>query len=319
MNKAVFETTLMQIMRQNQEDSPRPRTRSGTLDTHRLPFYKTTDKLFKKRAQQKKGKNYFVSILMDASGSMHGSRRVTPCLNAVQKLSESLQRVQGVHFEIVGFNGIEMKYKDYNEAYDAKRLSKLYYEQCCTNASYREPKDSDMHFMVTYNPTDRDMKVGVPEEIQPYLMNNPRAYLIVDRVLAGENHDGMAVWNSFLRSKERDGRKVLLVFSDGEPTFTWAMERVFKDGGTVSEKVDSVNGDKGLAKAMREASNTGSLANNLLTNVIRLSKRNGIDTIGIGIQSREVQKFYPHWGVVTSTNDIYLETIKQLSKAFRKD
>lgn len=320
MNKAVFETTLSQIMRQNQDSAPRPRTRTGILDTHRLPFYKTTDKLFKKRAQIKKGKNYFISILMDASGSMHATHRITPCLKTVQKLCESLQHVVGVHFEIVGFNGIEMKFKDYNEPYDGKKVATLYYELCCTDETNRDHRNDDMKFVMIHNSITKEMIVVVPEEGNKYLSANPAAQLYMETLLPSENHDGIAVWNSFLRSKERDGRKILLVFSDGEPTFNWSIESLFKE----KREVESYNGDKALARAMKESVRNGErthreLADSFLKDVVKLSKRNNIDTVGIGIQSSEVMKYYQHWGVVHSTNDIYAETIRQLTKLFRKD
>ena len=82
MNKIVFQTKLFRIMKQNQDDEKRRRTKSGLIDGSRLARYKTSDRVFKKRNQEKLGKNYFISILMDASGSMSTDNKWVLCIEA---------------------------------------------------------------------------------------------------------------------------------------------------------------------------------------------------------------------------------------------
>lgn len=322
MNKTVFEIGLSQIMRQNQEDTARPRTRSGMLDTHRIPFYKVTDKIFKKRKQAKKGKNYFISILMDASGSMKHAGRVKPCLKAVQKLSESLIKVPGIHFEIVGFNGIQIKYKDYNEAYDGKKLAEEYFQQCCVN-ELGEPQYGMIHVVYTVKSgLGMDLRIRLRQQYDQDLTQfGTNATFISSDAVNSENHDGLAVWDSFLRSKERDGKKILFVFSDGAPTFESPIAEEIQRIATNKSNVVSINGDKKLIRFIKDNPDKlrYNIADSLLTQVLKQSKRNEIDTVGIGIQCDEVGRFYDHWGVVNNTEDIYPETIRQLTKLFRKE
>lgn len=316
MNRSVFETTISQIMRQNQENTARPRQRSGLLDSGRLPFYKVTDRIFAKRAMEKKGKNYFISILMDASGSMVHGQRLKPCYQAVDKLAQSLQRVPGVFFEIVGFNGIEVKFKDYTEKYDPKSTKTMYQQLGGSNTSWGAAFKTD--FMVAYNKETKEVLIGLDTEIDAKMKGSKKNFEIIEHdSAAAQNHDAFAVWNSFLRAKERTGRKILLVFSDGAPTFPHRLENLFRQG----DMVTSINGDRRLATFI---SNVGKKeyfhpTSDLLSAAVQLSRRSEIDTVGMGIETNAVNRFYPNYSVINDAEDIFPETVKQLTKLFRKD
>ena len=127
MNKAVFKRKIENIMRENQNLKARDREKTGKINSKRLSRLETSPRLFKKRKLEKKGKDYFISILLDASGSMDGDRAEIT-LKSMKDLADSFNGIVGLHYEVVIFGTFEVKVKDYNEIYDHDKVKKVYYD-----------------------------------------------------------------------------------------------------------------------------------------------------------------------------------------------
>ena len=104
----------------------RDREKSGIVNPKRLSRIHTSPRLFKKRKLEKKGKDYFISILLDASGSMDIGGRMKVTLESMKELSESFDGIVGLHYEVVIFGTFEIKVKDYNETYDHSKVKAVY-------------------------------------------------------------------------------------------------------------------------------------------------------------------------------------------------
>ncbi len=309
MNKAVFETKLFRIMKQNQDNEKRRRTKSGLIDSSRLAKYKTSNRVFKKRNQEKLGKNYFISILMDASGSMStsymGKSRFELCKEAVIKLCDSLDKIEGMHFEVVGFNALQIKYKDYNESYNSEHIQEMY----STHYQHNRNGTGEIKFGF-YLDKKGDCNSATLDYIEKMRTKNEcERYRSSQYASAGENFDPIAVFNSFERIKERNGRKILVVFSDGIPTLDYDFRSFIEEGKTLTG-----------SKILRDLYISNKFeSRNILKKIVKKNKPKDIDILGIGIQSTAVEKFYPNSIVVNDLNELYSKTIKALSKLFKKD
>lgn len=277
-------------MKQNQDDEKKRKTKSGLVDGTRLSRYKVNSRIFKHRNQAKKGKNYFVSILMDASGSMRGTKDKI-CLETVITLCDSLNEIPGMHFEIVGFNTIEVKYKDYYDKYDSKLIREQYQQQ------FRG------YCHIGYNKTTRDTIFRL--ETDTMHKENPGYVFNHYDSVSGENHDTISVFNSLKRIQERGGRKILLIFSDGAPTLGNTPKGLFEGV--------SVEGSKDLLKLYLDFG-----VGESLVEVVR-KKPKDVDILSIGIEDSNVKRFYPNYIIVKEVSELYEKTIKELNKFFKKD
>jgi len=99
------------------------RLQSGKLDGRRLTAYKTSDRLFKKKAI--KHRDYQFTIMVDLSGSMFGSKndrepenilesKMAIALSSVVKLSHSLEDAN-LRVAVVGMNNAVGLVKSFNE------------------------------------------------------------------------------------------------------------------------------------------------------------------------------------------------------------
>jgi len=300
MKKAVFETKISRLMKQNQDDTKRRRTKSGLIDGSRLARYKTSSRIFKKRNEKKLGKNYFISILMDASGSMHGSKEKL-CLESVIRLCDSLDKIEGMHFEVVGFNALEIKYKDYNQKYDRKEITELYNSHLWNiSGTIIINKKQDLSIFEEKLANEMLAQGGVIK----------RGFL---GFTYGENFDPMALFNSFQRTKERVGRKILLIFSDGAPTTSYFIIEEIKN-----QRIKTLIGSRKLLQHYSDNIDKPDKHKYIMKSVIKDKPKN-LDILAVGIQSNAVKRYYKNCIIVNEINELYSETIKALSRLFKKD
>lgn len=332
MKKVVFETRVANIMKQNQEDKPQLRKKSGLIDSPRLSKYQTTNRVFKKRNVEKQGKNYFISILLDASQSMDEyifgddgsqSKLKWQCaIDSVIKLCDSLKKIPGMHFEIVSFGQYELKLKDYNDPYEPEMLAKMY-EDHMENMFYVQYFDYEQNKLIQRLFTKRQeyykFRQDYYDKYETQCQDNGRYF--IGRYFTGgqSNDDTSAVINSYLRSREREGRKLLTVFSDGSPcginsVITELLYRKEKRQIPVSAKI---SGDRTYDKFIGSCSNVSSIR--ALKKAVDFVESQGLQVLGIGIDDDSVEQFYRNRFVISSTEELYDKTAKALSKLFIKD
>jgi len=102
MNKATFKSKLNSIMTDNMFDRQVSGKRSGTIDTKSLYKIGHSVKVFMKK-EERLNKNYNISLLIDVSGSMSGSR-IAAAVDMMQKLVPILTSFKGIKLEINVFN-----------------------------------------------------------------------------------------------------------------------------------------------------------------------------------------------------------------------
>lgn len=221
------------------------------------------ERVFRKK-MERKTKDVAVSLLIDLSGSMMGTPVKYACMSAYI-FAKALSKI-GINFEILGFT-----------------------------TDWNEPRDS---FFQTLKKTEEKAFDGRPSytRIEPLIMPifkkfedkfstetaQTLCYFSDSECSMNNNVDGECVLIASSRLlAQTQKRKILFVFSDGDPAF--------QTNYSVWEK-------KHLHYAIEQA------------------KKAHIETFGIGICSDSVSKFYPHYSIVNEIEDLGKETLTQLKK-----
>lgn len=221
------------------------------------------ERVFRKK-MERKTKDVAVSLLIDLSGSMMGTPVKYACMSAYI-FAKALSKI-GINFEILGFT-----------------------------TDWNEPRDS---FFQTLKKTEEKAFDGQPSytRIEPLIMPifkkfgdkfsietaQTLCYFSDSECSMNNNVDGECVLIASSRLlAQPQKRKILFVFSDGDPAF--------QTNYSVWEK-----------KHLRYA-------------IEQVTKAH-IETFGIGICSDSVKKFYPHYSIVNEIEDLGKETLTQLKK-----
>lgn len=221
------------------------------------------ERVFRKK-MERKTKDVAVSLLIDLSGSMMGTPVKYACMSAYI-FAKALSKI-GINFEILGFT-----------------------------TDWNEPRDS---FFQTLKKTEERAFDGQPSYTRIEPLNMPifkkfgdkfsietaqtLCYFSDSECPMNNNVDGECVLIASSRLlAQPQKRKILFVFSDGEPAF--------QTNYSVWEK-------KHLRYAIEQATKAH------------------IETFGIGICSDSVKKFYPHYSIVNEIEDLGKETLTQLKK-----
>lgn len=221
------------------------------------------ERVFRKK-MERKTKDVAVSLLIDLSDSMMGTPVKYACMSAYI-FAKALSKI-GVNFEILGFT-----------------------------TDWNEPRDS---FFQTLKKTEEKAFDGQPSYTRIEPLNMPifkkfgdkfsietaqtLCYFSDSECPMNNNVDGECVLIASSRLlAQPQKRKILFVFSDGDPAF--------QTNYSVWEK-----------KHLRYA-------------IEQVTKAH-IETFGIGICSDSVKKFYPHYSIVNEIEDLGKETLTQLKK-----
>lgn len=221
------------------------------------------ERVFRKK-MERKTKDVAVSLLIDLSGSMIGTPVKYACMSAYI-FAKALSKI-GINFEILGFT-----------------------------TDWNEPRDS---FFQTLKKTEEKAFDGQPSYTRIEPLNMPifkkfgdkfsietaqtLCYFSDSECPMNNNVDGECVLIASSRLlAQPQKRKILFVFSDGDPAF--------QTNYSVWEK-------KHLHYAIEQVTKAH------------------IETFGIGICSDSVKKFYPHYSIVNEIEDLGKETLTQLKK-----
>ena len=324
----VFEQKLRRIMRHNRTPIKHEKKRSGSIDSKRLGRYGATDRLFKQKDEEKESREYNISILVDASGSMRGAKGEKSA-DALVLLCNSLDKIDGVSFEVTIFNDAEIQAKSFDEKYNSRKVHHMYM-WCVGMLPSSTSCDGIYAFYTDKGSHDVEMRVFTDYEEMENVTKG-KIVLETGSVVAGGNLDGAYVYTAFTRLKKRNGKKVLMVFSDGRPAgrdgiFLQVPNYCDEDddlevGYSEEFRFRSFNGNKEIFKFVNGLfeKNPSVSDHELLRSAVREVKRNKIETIGIGIQDSSVEKYYDRAYVVNKPEHIYAATADALSKVFKKE
>ena len=154
---------------------------SGSLDFKKLSKIATTGKIFKRKSLNS-NKNYSVSLLVDCSGSMEGSKSRNTAISTINFIKEYHEYVD---IEVVGFNMTNIPLKSFGEKVNEEMLKEIYY-------LIRAQMRSGISYILEYNDIECE-----------------RGYY--------GNHDHMAIEEAYERLRFKTGNKFIIVFSDGQP------------------------------------------------------------------------------------------------------
>lgn len=242
----------------------------GRLDTKRLVAgYLGAQSVYKQR-QDRQELDTAVSLLIDMSGSMCETK-IKVATQCAISMAECLEK-SGIPFNISGFttNSNDEYYEDYysNEGIFARgglRQSRLWGR-------------IDPQSFITLKDFNDSLR-----STRPYLgaVGSSNFYM-------GANCDSESVlWAGYTLNQRTESRKVLFVFSDGQPAYS-------TDAG--SEQVGKWT--KGAVKTIEGL---------------------GVETVGIGIQNASVEKFYDDNYVVHDIEDFTGSVFNKLTKKLLRD
>lgn len=264
----------------------------GRLDTKRFVSALAGRGNVYKEREDRKEVDTAVSILIDLSGSMsrgYGSKRHVAAQCAMA-LVECLART-GIPYEVLGFHN----------CYDY--AIPTYLGLCETEIG----KNSDIYGreMNLYHDTiSKAAGSGIAGRSEPMVMPVFKSFeerlheakpmiAAISQTLGGNNADGEALEVALDRLGRRsESRKVLMVLSDGAPAA-------------------AIEGEYGRVD---RAERRGLLTDHL-SSVVSRAEASGVTTIGIGIMSDSVKRFYPRNVVVNDLSDLAGESIDLLAKA----
>lgn len=181
------------------------RLQGGKLDGRRLTAYKTSDRLFKKKAI--KHKDYQFNILIDTSGSMFHDSLMT-AMSAVAKTVKSLEAL-GLPVAVWSMNlgtGLVKDYKEpFNEQQFIHNMRIMGAAMLIDRQRYDHLSDDEFNKMLENVRTDKTQNA---------------LYRVSGKELAGGTIENVAYEQSLAYSKANSGAKtkpVFIVLSDGEP------------------------------------------------------------------------------------------------------
>lgn len=126
MHDVAFRKRLSSIMLDNKYDRFVKNRKTGKLDTKSFYKINTSSKLFKRR-EARQNKHYSVSLVVDTSGSMRGSKEVVT-RESTKKLSEHLSKI-GISHNVIAYSTYSYEVKPFSEkritAEELKRIQSI--------------------------------------------------------------------------------------------------------------------------------------------------------------------------------------------------
>jgi cobaltochelatase CobT len=209
-------------------------------------------------------------MLVDLSGSMRGECAHLATLTTIA-MSEAIDRT-GIAYEVLGFNN-----------------STGWLDDVPRPDPYHRDENGDVQIVDGEYKMDKYHRISpldmyIFKSFEERLNEAKGAMAQMTRLARGDNSDGEAVQNAFDRLRQRpEKRKVMIVFSDGQPI----------SGGNFGRRAF----DHHLRDVVRDITDAG------------------VDVIGVGIGDDNVSKFYPKYVVVNDVEDLAGQAIDMMAKA----
>jgi len=279
MNSFTFRERIRSILRDNQFDREVKNKKSGKL--HFKSLYKAgfSQKVFKKK-EERKGKVYNISLMLDMSGSMNGDK-IKCAINALVEVYGALQKEEFINLEICG----------YNIACDL--LVKAFTDRSFTPESLRTVLEAVWHHsrmgMEEWRNCD-DVNRIFNSSVHSYSQFKAEGYEQAQRTLHGDNYDPIAIKLCHKRILENKvGNNIIIVLSDGRPTTNWWRTHHFPD-----RTIDSFD----------------------LKHEVALAMKSGIEVYAIGILTEDVYDYYPRKNteVIQNPTEIFSKVVKLIKR-----
>jgi cobalamin biosynthesis protein CobT len=301
MNEATFNQRLNSVMKDNMFDRYVSNKRSGKLDPRKTFKIGYRDRIFKKK-EERMNKNYSVSILVDCSGSMTDYNKHRYAAVATATLASAFRQIPTIDFEIVGFNQWDTIMKGFGRPAPSLKWLRSKVISLASDLAggglSEEENERDCYYRYAVHKQNGGIMV-VPNRDKKKFETDPmysewKWHPSGNSWGAGENFDGYIVHNMRLRLRERMGKKICIMLSDGQPTprDRYTFEYPNKKASDFKLQ-DEVN------KAINE---------------------DGITFISIGILDDFVKSIYPKdtVAVINNVEEIYPVIIDKFSKLIKR-
>jgi len=298
MKDIAFQKLLASVILDNKYDRYVKNRKTGKLDTNSVYKIMHSNKLFKKR-EARKNKDYSVSLVIDASGSMNGDRIQLASQSAV-KLSHHLCRM-GVPNNVVVFNLGVFEAKPFGIKED-KGLFRKIYESCSGNLLRYYFFGAD-ETVQNINKRDSSKKmypfleevVGYNEAMKRRSWYTSKGNNVTMQGGSNGNSDAEAIKIARELLLKQKGSKIMIHLSDGQPAPLSSCLESPIYAGTSQQDYN-------------------------LKHEAQVTIDSGIELYAIGIQSNSVQDYYPkkRTRVIVNLEELYPTIIGLIKKNLKR-
>lgn len=297
-----FCNRLASLLHDNRNDRFVSRKRTGKLDFKRLSRVAYSDKLFKKK-QERKGKNYNLSILVDASGSMAGSR-IIAAADAMKKVILASAKV-GLNTEIAAFNSCDYILREFSHKEPTtEELNDIRNDlYVLANSSHGEKSRCKLPIRLYRvsldHSSDYRQHVAASEiELNDYFSGQNITHIELSGHVSDWNADGLAIHNAVQRllKLKNGGKNILVILSDGQPSY------IYTDlcPGRTDDKI---------------------LSDFSIEHEVARAHKHGITVLSVGIETDSVKNHYPltHCKSINDVgNELYPAIISLVSRNIKR-
>lgn len=280
MNKTTFEKKIGSVLRDNMFDRFVSNKKTGTLDNRKLYKIDTTSKIFKKR-EERKGKKYNITLMVDGSGSMSGYRDALT-ISAVEKLTTSFKKLK-LDYQIQCFNADLIPIKTFKEKTDINKISERLEFVYNKNVDTKVVEHSGKKYMYLQE-ENKDEYNSCDDSIGAETYNRRRG-----------NFDGYWIHTVINRVKKLKGQNIVIVLSDGRPCHDYGDFYIPHTNKKYFKDYD-------------------------LSHIVKRAIKDGITFIGIGINTDCVFDYYPEKNTVEIQNEdeMYQAVVDKLNKLVKR-
>lgn len=272
MNDVTFAKALSSVMLDNKYDRFVKNRRTGKLDTKSLYKINTSPRLFKRR-EARKNKDYAISLVVDCSGSMEGFK-IEMAAESARKISYHLSKMDIPH-NILIFHGTVEELKPMNSKYDEKINLRILGE---TGEGVMR---SDLY---------RTMFWYRDEKVVSFKGNSMCKYMACTQGSEKTNLFRQELYKKGIGFRDASN----IQFNTDAEALKIAREKILKQKGK-KLIIHLSDGKPAPAEKFLESPHHPGFSQSdfYLKKEVALTLASGVELYSIGIQSDEVNKFYP--------------------------
>lgn len=197
MRESTFKSRLNSILKDNATERFIGNKKKGKINTKRLYKILDSGKIFKKK-EERKGKDYSITLLLDASGSMQMS--ADDVAKSVAHIGNALNGTD-IPFSVYSFSKCVRLIKTFDEKYDERNVTRLYHKSFSTT------------FTNCYNCFQYDIQTVKNEfgkQICPHCGSDQ-----IERDGNGGTNDALALHTVGNEVHKKYKKNILIVLTDG--------------------------------------------------------------------------------------------------------
>lgn len=254
---------------------------SGKINFNRLALHKTTSAIFS-RESERQGKKYHIELLVDASGSMEGSK-----INLATEAAEYFCKVIGKYCDLnlVLFNYLEKKVPW--QEFRANVYRNLGNQAIYPKFIEATDKRGFSHIVPVSQAGQYEDFVDFVDTDEGHTINEQQGHP------AAGNWELANILNSAQRLKQQKGHKIILVLLDGQPNLDYHSNSQTPPLHVAGRRVDKL--DRSVYKEK-----------------ITALAHEGVTVIAFGILTNEPQKYFPNFYSIKNTTEILPTLVKSL-------